>query len=158
MTFPDFPGRAGQASDAVSVYTQLKLEDAPKLLGCQPSGFVFHDPGAPNHGTIFKAQCERHTHWAGLLWEQHNCLAGRSHADTIDWSHDMEGHANMSVERNCEVANQKIKQWYKVSTPCLDDHQFINEGLETVGDLSNIHPQIILNCFFQQSSAGLSLC
>ena len=60
----------------------------------------------------------------------------------------MEGHANMSVERKCEVANQKIKQWYKVSTPCLDDHQFINEGLETVGDLSTIYPQIILNCLF----------
>ena len=76
VTFPDFPGRAGQASDAVSAYTQLKLEDAPKLLGlpeseCQPSGFVYHDPVAQKMDVQDPVvPFERHTHWAGLVWEQ----------------------------------------------------------------------------------------
>ena len=76
-----------------------------------------------------------------LVWE-------KSHAEAIAWSHDMEGHASKCVERNCELANQRIKQLYKVSALCLDDHQFKNEGLETVGDLSNIGPQIVLNCLY----------
>ena len=72
-----------------------------------------------------------------LCWE-------KSHPDTIAWSPGMEGHANKRVERNCELANPKIKQLYKVSTPCSDDHQFKNEGLETVVvDLSNNCPQIV---------------
>ena len=49
---------------------------------------------------------------------------------------------------NANWANQKIKQFFKVSALCLDDHQFKNEGLETVGDLSNIGPQIDLNCLY----------
>ena len=188
VRFPDFPGRALQSSDAVSAYTQLKLED---------------DPVAQNTGRPV-VPFERHAHWAGLLWEQqsetvltengwtkvqnlgnvHSCTAknglmtrkqhcckikytwdGRSvnasrryikqllvceksHAEAIAWSHDMEGRASKCVERKCELANQKIKQPYKVSALGLDDHQFTNEGLETAGDLSNIGPQIVLNCLY----------
>ena len=56
------PGYAGQASDAVSAYTQVKMEDTPKLLdyqnqSAQLSGFVCHDPAARNPGTKFKIQC-----------------------------------------------------------------------------------------------------
>ena len=40
------------------------------------------------------------------------------------WSYDMEGHAKKCVERNCELANKKTQQLYKVSTPCNDDHHF----------------------------------
>ena len=72
----------------------------------------------------------------------------KSHADAIAWSCDVEGHASKCVDRKCELANQKIKQFFKVSALCLDDHQFKNEGLETVGDLSNIGPQIVLNCLY----------
>ena len=77
-----------------------------------------------------------------LCWE-------KSDADTTAWSPDMEGHANKRVESNCELASPKIKQLYKVSTPCSDDHQFKNEGLETVVvDLSNNFPQTVLNCLY----------
>ena len=34
----------------------------------------------------------------------------------------MEGHAKKCAERYCELANKKTEQLYKVSTPCLDDH------------------------------------
>ena len=69
------PGCAGQASDAASAYTQVKMEDVPQFLGLpesecpQLSGFVYHSPAARNHGTKFKIQWNRleemctDTHW-----------------------------------------------------------------------------------------------
>ena len=38
------------------------------------------------------------------------------HAKTVVWSSDMEGHAQKSVERCCELANKKTD--YKFSWPC----------------------------------------
>ena len=49
------------------------------------------------------------------------------------------------VERCCELANKKTEQLYKVSTPCLDDHQFKQEELESVGELSEVCSQIVWN-------------
>ena len=46
-----------------------------------------------------------------------------SQAKTVAWSYDMEGHSQKCVERNCESTNKKTEQLYKVSSPCLDDHQ-----------------------------------
>ena len=46
------------------------------------------------------------------------------------WSYDMEGHAKKCVERYCELANRTTQQLYKVSTPCIDDHHFIEEEIE----------------------------
>ena len=53
------PDCDGQAADAVSAYTQVKMEDAPRLLKtpkseCQTYGFVYHDRNAQNHGTKLK--------------------------------------------------------------------------------------------------------
>ena len=55
------PGCAGQAADAVSAYTQVKMEDAPKLLkipnrNVQTFGFVYHDTNGLNHGPVWKTQ------------------------------------------------------------------------------------------------------
>ena len=52
------------------------------------------------------------------------------------------------VERYCELANKKVEQLYKVSHPCLDDHQFKKEELESVGDLSEVCSQIVLKCLY----------
>ena len=62
----------------------------------------------------------------------------KPHAQTVAWSCDMEGHAQKCVERHCELANKKVEQLYKVSHPCLDDHQFKQEELESVGELSEV--------------------
>ena len=43
------------------------------------------------------------------------------------WSYDMERHAKKCVERYCELANKTTQQLFKVSTPCLDDHNFKEE-------------------------------
>ena len=51
------PGCAGQAADAVSAYTQVKMEDAPKLLKIPESdGFIYHDTNDQNHGPVWKTQ------------------------------------------------------------------------------------------------------
>ena len=55
------PGCDGQAADAVSAYTQVKMEDAHKLLKIknwtvQTFGFVYHDTNGHNHGPGLKTQ------------------------------------------------------------------------------------------------------
>ena len=75
------PGCAGQAADAVSAYTQVKMKDAHKLLkipsqNVQTFGFVYHDTNGQNHGPVWKTQfvpLERNLYGhplAGLLWER----------------------------------------------------------------------------------------
>ena len=56
------PGCAGQAADAIFAYTQVKMEDAPRLLKIPKSecpyicGYVFHDTDGQNHGPVSKTQ------------------------------------------------------------------------------------------------------
>ena len=56
------PDCARQAADAVSAYTQVKMEDAHKLLkkfpnrSVQTFGFVYHDTNGQNHGPVWKIQ------------------------------------------------------------------------------------------------------
>ena len=74
------PGCAGQAADAVSAYTQVKMEDAQKWLkipnrNVQTFGFVYLDTNGQNHGPVWKIQSfllnEICGHLlAGLLWER----------------------------------------------------------------------------------------
>ena len=64
-------------------------------------------------------------------------------ANLSTWSYDLEGHAKKCVERYCEQANKTTQQLYKVSTPCLDDHQFEEEYMGSVGELSKI---LLTNC------------
>ena len=58
----------------------------------------------------------------------------------------MESHAKKCVERYCKLANKTTQQLNKVSTPCLDDHQFKEEELGSVGELSKVCFQIVLKC------------
>ena len=52
-----------------------------------------------------------------------------------------------AFERYCELANKKTEQLFKVSSPCLGDHQF-KEELESVGELSKACSQIVLKCLY----------
>ena len=60
----------------------------------------------------------------------------------------MEGHAKKCVERYCELANKTTQQLYKVSTPCIDDHHFEEEEMESVGELSKVCSQLVLKCLY----------
>ena len=74
---------------------------------------------------------------------------GKPDADTISsWSYDVEGHAKKCVKRNCELANKTIEQLYNVATPCMDDHQFREEEVGSVGELSTVCSQFVLKCLF----------
>ena len=60
----------------------------------------------------------------------------------------MEGHAKKCVERYCELANKTTQQFYKVSTPCINDHHFEEEEMKSVGELSRVCSQIVLKCLY----------
>ena len=64
------------------------------------------------------------------------------------WSYDMAGHAKKCVERYCELANKTTQHLYEVSTPCIDDHNFKEEETKSVGELSKVFSQIVLNCLY----------
>ena len=66
----------------------------------------------------------------------------------------MEGHAKKCVERYCELANKTTQQLYKVSTPCIDDHHFKEEEMKSVGELSQICSQIVLECLYLEHVIG----
>ena len=69
---------------------------------------------------------------AGAVEKLH--CSGNPDADTISsWSYDMEGHAKKCVERYCKLANKTTQQLHKVATPCIDDHQFKEEKIGSVG-------------------------
>ena len=57
------------------------------------------------------------------------------------------------MQRNAwkDVANLRMKQLnnlYKVATPCMDDHQFKEEENESVGQLSTVCPQNVVQCLY----------
>ena len=56
--------------------------------------------------------------------------------------------SKMRVERYCELANEKTEQLYQVSIPCLDEHNFKKDELETVGELSQVCSPIVLICLY----------
>ena len=64
------------------------------------------------------------------------------------WSYDMEGHAKKCVERYCELSDKTTEQLHTVSTPCIDDHQFKEEELKSVGELSDVCSQIVVKCLY----------
>ena len=74
------PGCEGQAADAVSAYTQVRMEDAPKLLKIPRSQNVqrygFNNTNGKNHGENIEdpvVPLERNLYGhplAGLLWER----------------------------------------------------------------------------------------
>ena len=47
------------------------------------------------------------------------------------WSYDMEGHVKKCVERFCELANKTTQHLYKVSIPCINDHHFTEEEVNS---------------------------
>ena len=69
-------------------------------------------------------------------------------ANISSWSCDMEGHAKKCVERHCEPANKTTQQLHKVETPCIDDHQFKEEEIGSVGEFSKVCAQIVLKCLY----------
>ena len=75
------PGCAGQAADAVSAYTQVEMEDAPKLLKIpksecpdnwiRPPRHTWPESWSSMEDTVVPPERNLHGHpLAGLLWER----------------------------------------------------------------------------------------
>ena len=73
---------------------------------------------------------------------------GKPDANISSWSYDMNGHAKKYVERYYELTNKTTQQLYKVATPCIDDHQFKEEEMGSVGELSRVCSQIVLRYLY----------
>ena len=69
----------------------------------------------------------------------------KSHAKTVAWSNDMEGGVKKCLKKLANWQKKKAEQLYKVSAPCLDQN-FKKEELDTVGKLSTVCSQIVLEC------------
>ena len=72
----------------------------------------------------------------------------KPHAQTVAWSYDMEGHARKCVERYCELANKKVEQLYKVSSPFW---MIINSSRRNSNQLENrqkLAHKIVLKCLY----------
>ena len=65
-------------------------------------------------------------------------VSEKSDANISSWSCDLEGHAKKCVERYCDMASKTTQQLYKVATPCFGDHQFKEEEMGSVGELSKV--------------------
>ena len=92
-------------------------------------------------------QLQNHVRIANFRGERAEKLPFPQNLRISSWSYDMAGHAKKCVERYCELANKTTQQLYKVSTPCLDDHHFKEEGMKSVGELSTVCSQIVLFFF-----------
>ena len=73
-------------------------------------------------------------------------VSGEVNAKIEAWSCGMERCAKKCAERNCELANKGIEQFFfsKAFTPCTGEHQFQKEELETVRELSKVRYRIVL--------------
>ena len=69
----------------------------------------------------------------------------------------MAGQAKKCVERYCELANKTTQQLHEVSTPCIDDHHFKEEELQSVGELLEVCSQFVLKCLYLACDERLSL-
>ena len=60
----------------------------------------------------------------------------------------MEGHAEICVERFCQLAKKDMSTLQQVATPCIDDHQIPREDYETTGEFSAVCVQIVLKYLY----------
>ena len=50
--------------------------------------------------------------------------------------------------KTLRTSKKKLEQLYKVSSLCMDDHQFKQEELESVGEFSEVCSQLVLKCLY----------
>ena len=78
------PECAGQAADAVSADTQVKMDDAPKLLkiyqnrNVQTFGYVDHDTNGRNLGPVWKTHSFLLSEFCMVIFWQDCCWKGNS--------------------------------------------------------------------------------
>ena len=107
--------------------------DAPNVMVIRTNSLVRITRKCSNHESLLE---QLNNYQGGKI------LTQRRWCGPTTWM----GRAQKCVERCCELANKKTKQFFKVSSPCLDDHHFKKEELETVGALSKVCSHIVVKC------------
>ena len=74
--------------------------------------------------------------------------AGRDPTRTPSLSDTIWKDMRRSARRKCELASKTIEQLVSASTPCVNDHQFKDEELETVGELPKVCSHFVLHCLY----------
>ena len=111
----------------------------PRILGMQSK--------RRSNKQRYCGQLQSHVWIQDVSWRYRKWLySEKSDANLSSWSYDMEGHAKKCVDRFCKLANKTTQQLYKVGTPCTDDHQFREEEIGSVEELSTFCSQIVLRC------------
>ena len=54
-----------------------------------------------------------------------------------------------NVWKSIANVQKSIQQLHKVAIPCIDDHQFKEEEIISVGELSKVCAQIVLKCLYR---------
>ena len=54
--------------------------------------------------------------------------------NVTSWCYDLQGRAQKCVECCCALVNEATNKLHKEATPCLNDHQFKNDELQTFLD------------------------
>ena len=108
---------------------------------------------------IISCSCEWNYSWRNfqrclnhifLLEQLKNCCCGRSLTQKNSSMVVRHGRT-CSKMRSTILASWQTRMWSsfsKFSSPCLDDHQFKQEELESVGDLSQVRSQIVWKYLF----------
>ena len=70
----------------------------------------------------------------------------------------MGGHARKCVARYCELANKKTEQLYKVSSPCLDDHQIKKKNRKIKVNCQKFPPILYCSACIWHELVALTFC
>ena len=74
---------------------------------------------------------------------------GKVHAQTVACPTTWKDVPKNALNDTVTLQIRKWEQLKKVSHPCLDDHQFKKEELESVAELSEVCSQIVLKCLYE---------
>ena len=150
------PGCDGQAADAVSAYTQVKMEDAHKLLKI-PKSEVSRQLDSSTTTQMAKIMVQ---YGRPSCSSSAECILGLHSMTMRNKTKIMWTITGPCLNREFLRLDQRnyhflkifvflrglMQQLYKVSTPCIEDHHFKEEETKSVGELSNTCSQIVLKC------------
>ena len=77
-----------------------------------------------------------------------NCQGGKNLTEKLSRGRTIWKDTRKNASRDCELAIKKTELLYEVPTPRLDDHNFKEAELETVGELTDVCSQIVLECLY----------
>ena len=75
-------------------------------------------------------------------------LLRKSEANISSWSYVWKVMRRNAWKDVANLQNNSIQQSHKVATRCMDDHQFKEEEIGSVGELSTVCSQTVVKCLY----------